>query len=503
MLSPSANSAGPASGPVTGRVVAEAVRLHEERAGQPIDEPHAWREGHAALGGLEPRIVARAVATRLGTQVAQSLERLRGLAAGAALVAMVLALVSGMAAAGVVFGAAATESRGQLNIFWVLSSLLGLQTLLLLVWGLFMALPRSQGGVLGQALISATASLARRANRDGIHALTVVALLGWLARTGGARWAAGMFTHLLWAAFGVGALLMSVLALTFRQYDFVWGTTLLGEENFVALVAGMGALPAAIGLDVPDGALVSASRIGVESMPAGRRAWSTLLLAALLAYGIVPRLLLAGLCRWRLGRRLRTTGLELQAPGYQRLAPRLMPVSTALGVVDPAPVTALAAGAGDRRAVTRLGPVLLAWLALEDDCREPLERLADARVQVWGSVDDRRAQARLLSELPALAPLPAVVVVVSSLLRTPDRHAATLLAQVRAATPAPVWLALIGADRTGALGIDPAGRTRAWEAVAGRAGIDAVVVETAATAAHGRLEVLFSRLADEGSAGGD
>ncbi|MCC5861287.1 MAG: DUF2868 domain-containing protein [Gammaproteobacteria bacterium] len=502
MLSPSANTACSAPGAVTGRIVAEAVRRHEERAGAPIDEAHAWRQGHQASGGLGPRIVARAVATRLGAQVAQSLERLRGLAAGATLVAAVLALISGMVAAGVVFGAAATEARGQLNIFWVLSSLLGLQTLLLLVWAVFMGLPRSRGGVLGQALIGATASLARRANRDGVHALTVVALLGWLERTGSARWAAGMLTHLLWVAFGVGALLMSVLALTFRQYDFVWGTTLLGEESFVALVAGMGALPSAIGLEVPDAALVSASRIGIESMPAGRRAWSTLLLASLLVYGIVPRLGLALVCRWRLSRGLRTTGLDLQAPGYQRLAPRLMPVSASLGVVDSAPAGVKAVGTRGRRPVTGQGPVLLVWLALEDDCREPLEGLADARVQVWGSVDDRRAQARLLTELPALAPPPAVVVVVSSLLRTPDRHATTLLAQVHSATPAPVWLVLTGADRSGGLGIDPAGRAAAWEAVAARAGIDAMVVETAEAAARGRLETVFARLADEESAGG-
>lgn len=488
-------------GDATGRIVAEAVRLHEERAGAPIDEAHAWRQGRNTDGPLEARILARAIATRLGQQVAGSVERLRGVAGGATLVAAALAAVSGMAAAGVVFGAAATGPAGQLNIFWVLSSLLGLQTLLLLAWFVFMVLPRARGGVLGQALISVTASLAQRANRDGVHALGVVALLGWLGRTGSARWAAGMFTHLLWAAFGLGALLMSMLALTFRQYDFVWGTTLLGEASFVTLVGGLAALPAALGLEVPDASLVTASRIGIESMPEGRRAWSTLLLVSLLAYGVLPRLLLAAWCRWRLGRRLRATGLDLQAPGYQRLAPRLMPASAALGVVDPAPPGAGPGAAGGGRRVEGDGPVVLVWLELEEGCAERLARLADARVEVWGRVDDRRALARLLAELPGRSPPPALVVVVSSLLRTPDRHAVALLSQVRAATLAPVWLSLTGAERAGALGIDASARALAWQAMARQAGIDEAVVETADASARARLEGLFARLAEEAGRG--
>jgi hypothetical protein len=481
--------------PTLSALVAEGVRLHEERSGQPIDEAHAWRQGLSAGEGLESRVRARALATRLGGELVAALRALHRLLRGIALLAMLLALVAGCAAAALVF-APTGDTTGQLNVFWALTSLLGLQSLMLLAW-LLLALASGAGGgggLLGQAVLQAVAGLARRLHRDEAYPLAAVAATGWLARSGGARWAAGLLTHLLWVAFGAGALLTSLWILAIRQYDFVWGTTLLGEESFVVLVAWLAGLPAALGLAVPDAALVSASRIGAEAVPEGRRAWSTLLLASLVLYGLLPRLLLAGLCRVQLGRRLRRGRLDLRAPGYARLAPRLMPASAALGVLDPAPAGDVPSPAGPVRQVPAGSQVLLVWLALPPERCARLARLADARVEVFGSADAREVQAALLAALPTLTPPPGLVAVVTSLLRTPDRHAINLLTALRSTSAAALWLVLTEADLAPAHGIDASSRVAAWRAAATAAAVDHLVVESAEGSHSDSLDAFFKAL---------
>jgi len=477
------------------RLVAEGVRLHEERTGEVIDERHAWQQGLAAGGELEERILARAAASRFGGEMREAVARQRGVLASILLLAAVLAMLSGIATAGVVFGAAAAGMRDGLNVLWALGTLLGLQTILLVVWLLLMLLaPRSGGGALGAIVIRAGTALARRLHRDEASTLAVVAWLRWTGRAGATSWAAGLLTHLLWAAFGIGAMLMTLWTLALRQVDFVWGTTILTEGAFVTLIGALAALPAALGLSVPDEALVQASRLGVETMAEERRAWSVLLFSSLAFYGVLPRLLLALLCAARLYRRLMRLSLDLREPGYARLAARLMPASRSLGVVDPAAGVVTERGRAGRRHVAPGGHVLLIWLALSPERAESLARLGDGRLTALGDADARESRARVLAELAAWRPAPALVVVVSSLLRTPDRHFTTLLDQLRHATPAPVWLVLGEADQAGALGVDVAARREAWQRLAGQAGIDHVIVESAESAADGDLGGLFAEL---------
>ncbi|MCE7766728.1 DUF2868 domain-containing protein, partial [Pseudomonas putida] len=83
-----------------------------------------------------------------------------------------------------------------------------------------------------------------------------------------------------------------------------WETTILGADTFVALTQALGALPALLGFRVPDVAMIRASGDSQPALELARQAWAGWLLGVLLAYGIVPRLLLAAWClwHWRSGR---------------------------------------------------------------------------------------------------------------------------------------------------------------------------------------------------------
>lgn len=461
---------------LAGWAIAEAVRLDEE-GGAPIDERHAWQAGRAAGGSLARRVLARARATRLGVELATAVADIRARLVSALLIVQILAMLSGMAAASVVFGASTGDGRGALNILWVMGSLLGFQLLMLLLWIAFTLLrPRARGGLLGRSVLDVAGRVLRRIQPDRVRRLALRAVLAGLAREGIARWAAGLLTHLLWVSFGVGAVLMSLWTMSLRQYDFAWGTTLLGEAQFVTLIGWLATLPAALGLMVPHETLIRASRLGAESLGEGRRAWSALLIWSLLLYGILPRVLLAALCALRLRAALRRLQPDVQLPGFARLAPRLLPATRALGIVDPdqGVHAASAADAGPRRSPAE-GPVLLVGLALSPEYAAALQGLEDARIGWLGTADARGERHDLLAGLKARQPRPGLVAVVSSLLRTPDRHAQAVLRELRAATEAAVWLLVGETGRATAQGIDEVQRQQIWRALADAAGVDRVI----------------------------
>src|SRR5690606_25800243 len=119
----------------------------------------------------------------------------------------------------------------------------------------------------------------------------------------------------------LGATLGVLALLATRRYGFVWETTILPADTFVALSAALGALPGSLGFPVPDAATVMASGDAPMLAEAGRRAWAGWLVGAMVAYGVLPRLALALLCfgLWRRGAaRIR---LDPSHAGYARLRP--------------------------------------------------------------------------------------------------------------------------------------------------------------------------------------
>jgi len=469
--------------PFRQRLIAESVRLHEDRLGRILDDPTAEARAREATGDFEQRILRRAEELALGRRLNETLEAVRPVRRGLLLAALLLALLAGITTSAAVFG-----QQNTVNIGWALSALLGLQLLMLLLWLVFMLYRPGSGtattgtgtgtggGLLGRALIGGFERLGRRWSRRPESALVIAAGAGLLRREALGRWVASSLTHGLWTAFCIGALVATVFALSVRQYDFVWGTTLLTEDSFVALMALLGTPAQWLGWPVPDEAVVRASRIGVEETR-GRALWSGLLLSSLLFYGLLPRLLLTLLSIALARRGARRLRLDTSLPGYARLSERLGSHARSIGVLDPRPAdlqtAAPEAPRGRPDPVT--GAVLLIGMELERGSEGWPPRLPGVAWSTLGRADDRTQRQDVLAALRARVEPPGVVLVACSLARTPDRGAERFLAGVREQAAAPVWALLDEGHRLEARGIDRPGRVHHWQQAARRAGLEYVL----------------------------
>lgn len=403
----------------------EAVRLREEHAG-PLDDDEANRQARTGGGELAERIQRRALwlARRDGLLEAQCRWHRGARLAGALL--LLLAVLSG---AGLALGALGDGQR-PVNLFWALGSLLGLHLLTLCGWLLGLLLPGGGQGALGRLWLRLSAALARDAR--AAHLAPALWLLLQRHRLG--RWWLGLWVHGVWSV-ALGSTLLALLALlATRRYGFVWETTLLSEETFVAAIRAVGALPALLGFDLPTPAQIRAGGQLGGGADSARQVWAGWLIGAFLTYGLLPRLLLALLCllRWRRGRsRLR---LETDLPAYRLLGERLQPSSERLGIRDAAPAQLHAPTAGARPQAH--GGALLVAVELVD---YPWPPPLPPGVAEAGILDDRAQRKRLLEQLAQQPPVRLAIACDPR--RSPDRGTLALLGELsRCAAATRVWL---------------------------------------------------------------
>ena len=298
------------------RWLAEAIRLCEEAAG-PLHDRDAVAAVRATDGGVEERIVRRALLLGEREGMAGMIAAWRARSRLVLMLASVVALASGFGAALAVLG----DGTRAVNVVWTLGGLLGVHLVSLLLWALGLSFGgRDAGGALGRVWLWLSTRLSP-AGPAGVYVAR--ALAGLLARARLLRWWLGAVTHGLWFAALCGALVGLLATLSVRRYGFAWETTILSADVFVHLVRIVGWLPAQVGFAVPDAEHVRASGAAAAVDEAARIAWSSWLLGCVTMYGIVPRALLWAVCLvlWRVGRaRLR---LDLALPGYAVLVARL------------------------------------------------------------------------------------------------------------------------------------------------------------------------------------
>ncbi|MCY1398635.1 putative membrane protein [compost metagenome] len=402
----------------------EAVRLREEHAG-PLDDLEANRRARNQGGDLTTRIQNRALwlAKRDGL-----LTGLTHWKQGARLALLVLLAVAVISGAGLAFAAFANQP---VNVFWALGSLLGLNLLLLLGWLLGVLMAGEHGASLGRLWLWLSEKLARDA--QAAHLAPAMVLL--LQRRRLNRWLLGTLVHGLWLLALVSALVVLLMLLATRRYGFVWETTILSADTFVNMTQALGALPGLLGFSVPDESMIRASGDSALAVENARQAWAGWLVGVLVAYGIVPRLLLAGFCFWRWQHGRARLDLDLQLPGYSQLREQLMPSSERLGVSDEAPehlhhVSTMASDGESAGA-------LLVGLELDEQRPWP-PKLPDS-VMNAGVLDSRESRHKLLEQMTRFPP--ARLVVACDPRRSPDRGSLALLAELsRYAGAMRVWL---------------------------------------------------------------
>ena len=404
----------------------ETVRLREEHAG-PLEDLEANRLARTAGGDLATRIQQRALHLAERDGLAAALSRWLQ---GARLALLLLAAVAVISGAGLAF-AALGNGLAPVNVFWALGSLLGLNLILLVSWALGLLFAGEHSASLGRLWLWLSEKLAR----DAKAAQLAPALLLLLQRQKLNRWAVGVLVNSLWLLALLSALVILLTLLATRRYGFVWETTILGADTFVAVTQALGTLPALLGFNVPTVEMIRASGDSALNIESARQAWAAWLVGVLLVYGLLPRLILALLCLWRWKRRRAALRLDLNLPGYAQLRERLMPSSERLGVNDVAPdhLHSISGGASELESDGAL------LVAIELDDQHPWPPKLPANVKNAGILDSRESRNKLLEQLSRFPP--ARLAIACDPRRSPDRGSLALIAELaRSATDTRVWL---------------------------------------------------------------
>lgn len=231
----------------------------------------------------------------------------------------------------------AVSESSTLNIYWLLAVLLGFNTISLLLWlsGITLNLQSLSSGIVAQL----ASWLPYRHKKD--PAIASLASHAWWESclTGSVgKWRISVLTHQFWLTYLSAGLVLLILLMLARQYNFIWGTTLLPDSTLPKLTQMLGAPLEAMGLNIPDDPQTVASRIGAGKQDAETRtAWAAFLIGTLLVYGIFPRLVMLGLSwimqKWS-ERRFK---LDLYLPYYIELRQRLMARAVKAEVIDADP----------------------------------------------------------------------------------------------------------------------------------------------------------------------
>ncbi|WP_460150412.1 DUF2868 domain-containing protein [Pseudomonas sp. H2_A10] len=404
----------------------ETVRLREEHA-DPLEDQEANRLARTAGGDLPARIQHRALhlAERDGLSAA-----LTRWLQGARLALVLLAIVAVVSGAGLAF-AALGNGQAPVNVFWALGSLLGLNLILLLSWALGLLFAGEHSASLGRLWLWLSEKLAR----DAKAAQLAPALVLLLQRQKLNRWAVGALVNGLWLLALLSALVILLTLLATRRYGFVWETTILGADTFVAVTQALGTLPAWLGFNVPTVEMIRASGDSALTIENARQAWAAWLVGVLLVYGLLPRLILALLCLWRWKRGRAALRLDLNLPGYSQLRERLMPSSERLGVNDAAPEHLHPVSGG----VSELQSDGALVVAIELDDQRPWPPTLPGNVKDAGILDSRESRHKLLEQLTRFPP--ARLAIACDPRRSPDRGSLALIGELaRSAGATRVWL---------------------------------------------------------------
>ncbi len=233
-----------------------------------------------------------------------------------------------------------------INVLVVLGVFVFAQLLTLLITVLFFAVASWAPGLFENLPLvvlvrSAVSWLWQRASRKLSSGQKHREMLGWVR--GRRSLYSSLERHLVFVllqrgaiAFNLGVLLAFLVAVTFSDLAFGWGTTLsIGAQQLHALCAALAApwaswLPSAT-VDMAlveatqysrlEGTYVQAARSVEATSPMMYGQWWRFVVACIVAYGLLPRVILSMLGRWSLGRQL--AALPPETPEVQRLLQRI------------------------------------------------------------------------------------------------------------------------------------------------------------------------------------
>ena len=260
--------------------------------------------------------------------VADLAEEMRRVRSGGSLLMFALAVLASVGG----LTTAAAVLRGQaVNVVLAWSALLGVHLVTLLLWCLASFFPGKGADLANHPLWG---SIVRRLFAGRQRLVLLRAALALTARTRFVYWFYSLISHVLWSLFFVSAALALTYLFALHEYSFKWETTILPATFFVRFVEVFAWLPQQLGLRMPTPAVVTS--LLDDTMT--RQAWAGWMLACVVLYGLLPRLLLAALSGRQLAKLGRELRLDLDLAYYVKLRQRLDSLlRPATKIVDAAP----------------------------------------------------------------------------------------------------------------------------------------------------------------------
>jgi hypothetical protein len=192
----------------------------------------------------------------------------------------------------------ATGQSNQVNIFWLFIILLGFHALNFVVWFVTMTATMKQHTESKGILLSLLIFLNRKISKHS-HINTDVssAYIHWQCPAHSNKWLISSISHGAWGCYLLAGWVMTLLLLLTNQVNFVWETTLLSDDAFIQLTQTLSVIPQWFGISLPNQLDILASRVDLISQTAAtRQHWANFLLASILIYGVLPRLIFTLIC---------------------------------------------------------------------------------------------------------------------------------------------------------------------------------------------------------------
>ncbi|WP_151705315.1 DUF2868 domain-containing protein [Nitrincola alkalilacustris] len=340
----------------------------------------------------------------------------------------------------------AQPSISGVNVFWLLLLLLGPNLLMLIIWVAMMLFNHNPSS--SSSLTSLPGYIIRQfvaaiyGTKNDQKALQIN-ILKTLYKPLHGRWLFSLISHLGWAGFMLGGLACVLLILLARQVNFVWETTLLDADAFTHLTLMLSYLPSLTGLDMPNATTVAQSRLGAPEgqLADVRTQWATFLILCIVVYGLLPRLLLAGVSYHLYRSRREAFRLDLSEPFYQQLIRHLDPPSRQAGILDPDALPPTSPSSDLVGPLAAQGPEAADWIGFELDNSSDWPPVAIKQGKVLHLVNDRQTQQQLFDLLKSYEG--HALVIATSLLRTPDRGIERFLRQIqKSSSQTVVWIGL-------------------------------------------------------------
>lgn len=386
--------------------LSETIRLHEQY-NPLLEDSAACRQALAKGKTMQERIELRnlALAHREGLDVAMRHWVAAAWWLGVAL--FILALLAGYGLA----SASLSRQADTINVVWAIFGLLGLNLLALLFWVLGLIYRPGQPSQLFQLPLLALERLSRSPHAAQLSA----ALIGLLAKQRLLLTAISRLVHGWWSLVLLVALLTSLVLLSTHRYVFVWETTIANPDSFVALVHILGWPGQLLGFTLPDAELIRTSGEKLLLDEVSRQGWASWLMGVLVAYGLIPRVLLALFFQWRWVSGKSRLQLEAATADWAYLHARLQTVQLDDRITDPQPLTIQQPVAAVPTGLA--GHDCILGLELEQPLRWPVT--PPAYLQQLGNLDGYADQQKLLQQL-AGNPDRQVILACDSR-RSPDR----------------------------------------------------------------------------------